>query len=112
MSTYERERATDGDEPSLEQSIREFARKDSTPIRREVVTNSLVQRVAGNSLQEIDDMVGELQKLRVFLVTEGERLQRELANYDELSRATQRSAAIIGESLPNWKAIADRASSH
>jgi hypothetical protein len=112
MSTYERERVTDGDEPSLEQSIREFARKDSTPIRREVVTNSLVQRVAGNSLQEIDDMVAELQKLRVFLVTEGERLQRELANYDELSRATERSAAIIGESLPNWKAIADRASSY
>ena len=41
---------------------------------------SLVQRVAGTSLEEIDKPIVELQNLRVFLASEGERLQRELAN--------------------------------
>jgi hypothetical protein len=52
---------------------------------------SLVRRVAGTSLEEIDNMIVELQKLRVFLVSEGERLQRELADYGKLTKAALRS---------------------
>ena len=62
--------------------------------------NSLVQRVAGTSLQEIDNLVVELQKLRDFLVSEGERVQREIAGYGELSKATLRSAKLIADSMP------------
>jgi hypothetical protein len=68
---------------------------------------SLVRRVAGTSLEEIDNMIVELQKLRVFLVGEGERLQRELADYGKLTKAALRSSKIITESLPNCKTIAD-----
>ena len=68
---------------------------------------SLVQRVAGTSLGEIDNMIAELQRLRVFLVSEGERLQRELADYDSLIRETLRSSRIIANSLPSCKLIAD-----
>jgi len=66
-------------------------------------------RVAGTSLGEIDNMIHELQKLRVFLVSEGERLQRELAHYGKLTRATLRSSRIITDSLPSCKLIPDRA---
>jgi hypothetical protein len=40
-------------------------------------------------------------------VSEGERLQRELADYGKLTKAALRSSKIITESLPNCKTIAD-----
>jgi hypothetical protein len=51
----------------------------------------------------------ELQNLRVFLVSEGERLQRELADYGKLTRATLRSSRIATDSLPSCKLIPDTA---
>jgi hypothetical protein len=115
MNTNTAERVADVDEASLEGQIHEFVRKDNTPVHSsteagESAVNgvcSLVQRVAGTSLEEIDNMIVELQKLRVFLVSEGERLQRELADYGKLTRATLRSSRIITDSLPSCKLIAD-----
>jgi len=43
-------------------------------------------------------MIAELQRLRVFLVSEGERLQRKLADYDKLISET--SSRIAGELAP------------
>jgi hypothetical protein len=115
MNTNAAEWVADVDEASLEGQIREFVRKDNTAIHvsteaSESAVNgvcSLVQRVAGTSLQEIDSMIVELQKLRVFLVSEGERIQRELAEYGKLTQATLRSSRIITDSLPNCKLIAN-----
>jgi hypothetical protein len=98
----------------LEDQIREFV-QDNPPIHESMETSesavngvcSLVQWVAGTSLGEIDDVIAELQQLRVFLVTEGERLQRELADYGKLTMATLRSSRIITDSLPSCKLIAD-----
>jgi hypothetical protein len=114
MNTNAAERLAE-DASSLEGQIREFVRKDKTPVdasakASESAVNgvcSLVQRVAGTSLEEIDNTIVELQKLRVFLVSEGERLQRELADYGNLTRATLRSSRIITDSLPTCKLIAD-----
>ena len=58
-------------------------------------------------MREIDAVIAELQQLRVFLVAEGERLQRELADYGKLTMATLRSSRIITDSLPSYKLIAD-----
>src|SRR5262249_40528898 len=93
MNVNTAERVTDIDGAAFEGEIREFIRKDMTPARRVSAegsefavnnVNSLVQRVAGTSLQEIDNLVVELQNLRDFLVSEGERVQREIAGYGEL----------------------------
>jgi hypothetical protein len=108
------ERAHGVDGASLEDQIREFV-QDNPPIHESMETSesavngvcSLVQWVAGTSLGEIDDVIAELQQLRVFLVTEGERLQRELADYGKLTMATLRSSRIITDSLPSCKLIAD-----
>ena len=43
-------------------------------------------------------MIAELQRLRVFLVSEGERLQRKLADYDKLISET--SSRIAAELAP------------
>ena len=105
----------DVDGPSLEDQIREFVHKDNPPMHGSMESSDsavngvcwLIHRVAGATLGEIDNMIVELQQLRVFLVNEGERLQRELADYGKLTMATLRSSRIITDSLPSCKLIAD-----
>ncbi len=67
-------------ETEVEGEIREFVRRDVATLRRhpesdsEMVAsniNSLLQRVAGTSIQEIDKLIAELQTLRDRLSTEG-----------------------------------------
>ena len=112
MNTTTAERVTDADGTAFEGEIREFIRKDIAPTRRISTessefavnsVNSLVQRVAGTSLQEIDNLVVELQKLRDYLVSEGERVQREIASYAQLSQVAMTSVKIIAESMGQWK---------
>ena len=73
-------------ESAVEGEIREFVRRDVATLRRspeadsEVVANNistLLQRVAGSSVQEIDRLMGELHTLRELLQAEGARVQRE-----------------------------------
>ena len=105
----------DADGASLEDQIREFVHKDNPPMHGPMESSdsavngvcSLVHRVAGTTLGEIDNMIVELQQLRAFLVNEGERLQRELADYEKLIRVTLRSSRIITDILPSRKLIAD-----
>ena len=69
--------------------------------------DSLLQRVAGTSVQEIDKLIGELQTLRDMLHNEGARVQREIVEYATLSQAAMQSTKIIAESLTHWKKIPD-----
>jgi hypothetical protein len=103
-------------EAAVEGEIREFVRRDFSSLRRqpesdgEAVANnigSLLQRVAGSSVQEIDRLIGELQTLRDMLQNEGARVQREIIQYANLSQAAMQSTKIIAESLTNWKKVPD-----
>jgi hypothetical protein len=113
MNTDAAEQIADVEQAFLEGQIREFVREDNSQIQGPRAANEtgangiclLVERVAGSSLREIDNMIIELQKLRVFLVGEGERLQRELTEYSKLTRATLRSTRIVTDSLPNCELI-------
>ena len=67
-------------ESAVEGEIREFVRRDVATLRRtpeaesEAVANNigtLLQRVAGSSVQEIDRLMGELHTLRELLQSEG-----------------------------------------
>jgi hypothetical protein len=96
----------------VEGEIREFVRRDGSTLRRapdsdsEVVANNistLLQRVAGTSVQEIDRLIVELQTLREMLQTEGVRVQREIVEYANLSQSAMQSTKIITESLGSWK---------
>ena len=102
----------------FEGEIREFIRKDVAPWRRrhegasEMAVdhaNSLIQRVSGASVYEIDSVIEELQTVREMLRTEGERVQREIMGYANLSQAAMTSMRIIGESMNNWKNSLDHA---
>ena len=100
----------------VEGEIREFVRRDVSTLRRnpesesEMVANnisSLLQRVAGTSVRDIDRLIMELQTLRDMLHTEGARVQREIVEYATLSQAAMQSTKIIAESLTHWKKVPD-----
>ena len=105
-----------GLESAVEGEIREFVRRDVATLRRQpesdsemVASNigSLLKRVAGTSVQEIDKLIGELQTLREMLAPEGARVQREIVEYATLSQAAMQSTKIIAESLTHWKKVPD-----
>jgi hypothetical protein len=69
--------------------------------------NSLVERVAGASVLEIEKLVSELQGLRDLLRRETDRVQREMTGYVHLSDAAMKSSTIIADSVSQWKSAAD-----
>jgi hypothetical protein len=106
----------------VEAGIRDFVRNDVAYLRRpgqapvadsaETDTtvknvNSLIQRVAGTSLGEIENLITELESLRDLLHAEGQRVQREIAGYAHLSHTAMKSTRIIAENLAQWKSAAE-----
>jgi cell division septum initiation protein DivIVA len=117
MSAIKSNKPAEGDqqnrENGVEGEIREFVRRDGgQALRRAPESDSdlvahnistLVQRVAGTSVQEVDRLIAELQQLRDLLHQEGARVQREIAEYAHLSQSAMQSTKIIAESLAHWK---------
>ncbi|WP_022723840.1 hypothetical protein [Rhodopseudomonas sp. B29] len=69
--------------------------------------NSLIQRVAGTSLAEIETLIGELEALRDLLHAEGQRVQREISGYAQLSQAAMKSTRMISDNVAQWKRTAE-----
>ena len=87
----------------VEGEIRAFVRRDVSSFRRPRndsgdagVDNisSVIERVSGASVAEIDRVIAELTRVREMLRTEGERVQREIAGYANLSQAAMSSALV------------------
>jgi hypothetical protein len=111
----------------VEAGIRDFVRNDIAYLRRPAPTqavvaepepesnaeatvnnvNSLIQRVAGTSLAEIEKLISELEGLRDLLHAEGQRVQREISGYAQLSQAAMKSTRMISENVTQWKRAAD-----
>ena len=111
----------------VEAGIRDFVRNDIAYLRRPTppsmvvgtdvaepaadatVTNvnSLIQRVAGTSLAEIENLISELESLRDVLHAEGQRVQREISGYAQLSQAAMKSTRMIADNVAQWKRTAD-----
>jgi hypothetical protein len=108
----------------VEAGIRDFVRNDIAYLRRPASTtdtppldssaeatvnnvNSLIQRVAGTSLAEIENLISELESLRDLLHAEGQRVQREISGYAQLSQAAMKSTRMIADNVSQWKRAAD-----
>jgi hypothetical protein len=96
----------------FEGEIREFIRRDVAHLRRApdgtseqaaASIHSLLDRVSGSSVTEIDSLIADLSNVREFLKNEGERVQREIASYAQLSQVAMTSVKIIAESMSQWK---------
>jgi|SRR5882672_6390911 hypothetical protein len=109
----------------VEAGIRDFVRNDVAYLRRPPTltpepsaldpnaeatvnnVNSLIQRVAGTSLAEIENLISELESLRDLLHAEGQRVQREISGYAQLSQAAMKSTRMISDNVSQWKRAAD-----
>ncbi len=112
----------------VEAGIRDFVRNDVAYLRRPAPgmlgnsteaalepsseatvnnVNSLIQRVAGTSLSEIENLISELEALRDLLHSEGQRVQREISGYAQLSQAAMKSTRMIADNVSQWKRNAD-----
>jgi hypothetical protein len=111
----------------VEAGIRDFVRNDIAYLRRPAPSmvssneaavepsndaavnnvNSLIQRVAGTSLAEIENLISELEGLRDLLHAEGQRVQREISGYAQLSHAAMKSTRMIADNVSQWKRAAD-----
>ena len=108
----------------VEAGIRDFVRNDVAYLRRPPTltpeptlepsteatvnnVNSLIQRVAGTSLGEIENLIAELESLRDLLHAEGQRVQREISGYAQLSQAAMKSTRMIADNVTQWKRAAD-----
>ncbi|MGE3995226.1 MAG: hypothetical protein AB7F37_06480 [Variibacter sp.] len=103
---------------NVEGEIREFSRRESLPRKTKfdfedsaagssAAPNSnvgfLIEQVAGSSIKEIDSLIAELQIVRDFLQSEGERVQREIAGYAQVSQAAMSSVKAITDTMGQWK---------
>jgi len=65
----------------------------------------LLRRVAEASTREVDSLIGELQSLRRKLNIDGNRIQREIAEYIELSQQVMQLTNIISESVKKLPSV-------
>jgi hypothetical protein len=95
-------------EVEISGNIHELARGSSAVFRQgegsdpETSTDNLsglLRRVAEASTREVDSLIGDLQALRRKLNTDGNRIQREIAEYTELSQQVMQLTNIISESV-------------
>ena len=60
---------------------------------------NLLRQVSKTSVGEIDGLLGELQTLRRKLQTDGDRIQRDIAEHAELSQQVMQLTKIISNSV-------------
>jgi Ca2+-dependent lipid-binding protein len=64
---------------------------------------SVMQKVSGTSVQEVENLIAELQILRGKLQNEAARVQREIRDYAVLIQGAKKSITTISGSLSFWK---------
>ena len=98
----------------FEGEIREFIRRDVTMRRHDTDAepgadgggenlNSLIERVSGATVSEIDRVIAELQGIRTLLHNEGDRVRREITGYAGLSQSAVATMKVIGDTLSQLK---------
>jgi hypothetical protein len=68
----------------------------------------LLGRASNNSTGQIDNLVGDFKQLREKLRTDGERIQREIEEYNTLSEMVMQMTKTISESVEKVRASAGR----
>jgi hypothetical protein len=91
--------------------IREFIRRDvsgrrpgstepaATAQAESDNLSSLIERVSGATVTEIDRLITELQTIRSLLQSEGDRVRREITGYAGLSQSAVATMKVINDTL-------------
>jgi hypothetical protein len=76
-------------------------------------TKSSLARLTSNSIDRLERLMSEIQEMREFLKSEGERVQREVVNYAQLNQNVASTATKIkAETVGAWKSTALAGETH
>ena len=76
-------------------------------------TKSSLARLTSHSIDRLERLMSEIQEMREFLISEGERVQREIANYAQLNQSVALAATKIkAETVGAWKGTAIAGEAH
>ena len=62
----------------------------------------LIQQIGDMSIAEIDRLMAELQEAKSYLQSEGERIEREMVRYTNLTQMASFTAKIIFDAISQW----------
>jgi hypothetical protein len=62
----------------------------------------LIQQIGDTSIAEIDQLMAELQEAKSYLQLEGERIEREMVRYTNLTQMASFTAKIIFDAISQW----------
>src|SRR5215471_5786797 len=62
----------------------------------------LIQEIGDTSIAEIDRLMAELQEAKSYLQSEGERIEREMVRYTNLTQMASFTAKIIFDAISQW----------
>ena len=62
----------------------------------------LIQQIGDTSIAEIDRLIAELQEAKSYLQSEGERIEREMVRYANLTQMASFTAKIIFDAISQW----------
>jgi hypothetical protein len=119
----EKESAPDQSAPDpIEGQIRRLVRRDLSLVQRqgsEVGANEssvneklnvLLRHLAGDTIEEIDRVIRDLENVRDVLRNEGERIEREIAGFASLNHTATVAIKVISDSVKKWKGGSDQRS--
>jgi len=64
---------------------------------------AVIDKVSATSIAEIEKLISDLETVRNYLKSEGDRVQQEIARYAHLSDTASASVKIIAERLRQWR---------
>jgi hypothetical protein len=76
--------------------------KRSTPTETDPEIAPLIEKVGATSIAEIDRLIAELQDARNYLISEGERIERETVRYANLTLMASATTKIISDAVSQW----------
>jgi multidrug resistance efflux pump len=62
----------------------------------------LIRKGGAASIAEIDRLIAELQEAKSYLLSEGERIEKEMVRYANLTQMALASAKIIFDAVSQW----------
>ena len=107
MANYERLEFPKFRRPQSEEPLRRSTETDDDQMPAENLRD-LLGRVSKSSTGEIDSLIGEFERLRRKLQTDGERIQREVEEYKTLSQQVMELTKIISGSVERVRASLDQ----
>jgi hypothetical protein len=85
-----------------EGEVCDLAHPDSTQTETGTEIAPLIQQIGDTSIAEIDRLMAELQEAKSYLQSEGERIEREMVRYTNLTQMASFTAKIIFDAISQW----------